>query len=100
MWKEINSELTNKIRWAIGTTSSSAGFNLSYGEQKAMASVLAGDVLVVMKLKQTSPNYHVTAEAFRKLSTKDLVPSTESISPFDETLVPGSYESAKKVLDR
>lgn len=79
-WKQLQAELTNKMRWALGTSSSSAGFNLSYQESQAIATVLAGDALAALKLKETSPDIRWTAASFRSLLRRDTGSSKASTS--------------------
>lgn len=67
MWEELSAELTNKMRWAIGTSCNSSGINLSYSEQREVAIVLAGDVLVALKQKDESPQWALTRKSYRRL---------------------------------
>jgi len=56
-WEMLYAELSNKIRWAIGTSVGATGsFNLSYREQQDIAHVLAGDLLACLKAKDETPD--------------------------------------------
>lgn len=80
MWKNLHAELKNKIRWSIGTSSNSAGFNLSFQEQQVLASLLAADVIAALRLKHGSPDYRWTPEALAKFLTKGNDSSESSTS--------------------
>ena len=81
MWKDLQAELKNKIRWSIGTASGSAGFNLSFQAQSEMASLLADDVVAALKLSHESPDFRWDKAAFRKFLTRGSGSSEKSISP-------------------
>lgn len=68
-WEEIYAELQNKIRWAISSTCSNAGYNLAFSEAKAMSSLASGDVLAALKAKQRTPDLRWTKEAYRHFLT-------------------------------
>lgn len=53
---EMMAELTNKVRWSIGTSMESFS-GWSYGEQRAVASVIAEEVLELAKAKRESPDF-------------------------------------------
>jgi len=65
MWDDLYAELTNKIRWAIGTAGGSVGCSWSYPVQKAAAASLASDVVAAMKLSESSPDYRWDKQAFQ-----------------------------------
>lgn len=66
-WEQIYAELLNKFRWSIASTMASQGFNYSYAESIALAGVLAGDALKLLKLKEEKPDLRITAEGVRDL---------------------------------
>lgn len=80
MWKNLQAELKNKIRWSIGTSSASAGFNLSFQEQSALASLLADDVIAALKLSHESPDYRWDHEAFKTFLKREQASSGPSTS--------------------
>ena len=66
-WEVVYAELLNKFRWSIASTVAGQGFNYSYQESLALASVLAGDALSLIKLKDEKPDLRVTTEGVRAL---------------------------------
>jgi len=56
-WAEVHSELTNKIRWAVATSSATAGIHLTYRESQDWARSLARDVLQGLKRMDEKPDY-------------------------------------------
>lgn len=60
-WDDVYAELRNKFRWAIATTAAER-FPLTFKESLALASVLAGDTLTVMKRKADSPDFRIDQE--------------------------------------
>ena len=65
-WEIIYAELMNKIRWAIASTVAGA-FNYSYRDSQALATVLAGDALRLMKMRHEKPDLSLTPESVRAL---------------------------------
>ena len=56
-WGELDAELTNKIRWAIGSTmNGGGGFNIPYSQSMGMARFVTGLVVEVMKEKELKPD--------------------------------------------
>tara|TARA_Y100000310_G_scaffold326537_1_gene391540 strand:+ start:545 stop:868 length:324 start_codon:yes stop_codon:yes gene_type:complete len=56
-WGELDAELTNKIRWAIGSTlNGGGGFNIPYSQSMGMARFVTGLVVEVMKEKEAKPD--------------------------------------------
>lgn len=69
-WGDVAMELTNKIRWAIGSTlATTPVINLPYTAQMALASVLATDALVVIKAKTEKPDLVIDRKLIRKVLT-------------------------------
>ena len=66
-WEQVYAELLNKIRWSIASTMTGQGFNCSYQESIALASVLAGDALRLIKLRQQKPELRMSVEEVRSL---------------------------------
>lgn len=64
-WEPIYAELLNKIRWAIASTAAGA-FNYSYRDSVALATVLAGDALKLMKKREEKPDLQFTPESVRE----------------------------------
>jgi len=69
-WGDIAMELTNKIRWAIGSTlATTPVINLPYTAQMALASVLANDALTLIKAKTEKPDLVIDRKLIRKVLT-------------------------------
>ncbi len=69
-WGDIAMELTNKIRWALGSTlATTPMINLPYNAQMALASVLATDALVLIKAKEEKPDLVIDRKMIRKVLT-------------------------------
>jgi len=69
-WGDIAMELTNKIRWAIGSTlASTPVINLPYTAQMALAAVLANDALTLIKAKNEKPDLVIDRKMIRKVLT-------------------------------
>lgn len=66
-WEQIYAELLNKIRWAIASTAAGQGYNYTYQDSIALATVLSGDALKFMKLKEEKPDLRATAKEIRTL---------------------------------
>ncbi len=66
-WEVVYAELLNKVRWSISSTASSAGFNYSFQDSMALAHVLAGDGLKLMKVRDKAPDYQFEPKAIRKM---------------------------------
>jgi len=81
LWEELYAELVNKFRWSIGTASGSAGINLSYQEQRAISTVLAGDALAVLKEKDTSPEWRPDATGLRAFLRHGAPTTSPPVSP-------------------
>jgi len=64
-WEPIYAELLNKFRWSIASTAAGV-CNYSYRDSLALASVAAGDVLKLMKLKEEKPDLQFTAKSVRE----------------------------------
>jgi len=54
-WDVLIAELTNKFRWSLGTATA-GHFNISYREQLKLASMLAGDAITLLKMKEERPD--------------------------------------------
>jgi len=54
-WEQFHTELANKVRWALGTASNAAGFNMSFRECQGVASLFAGEVLSIAKMNDQNP---------------------------------------------
>lgn len=61
---DLAAELTNKVRWAIGTSIESFS-GWTYSEQKAVASVFSQDIITLAKVKQDSPHSSWDSETVR-----------------------------------
>ena len=69
-WGDIAMELTNKIRWALGSTlATTPMINLPYTAQMALASVLANDALTLIKAKNEKPDLVIDRKMIRKVLT-------------------------------
>jgi len=69
-WGDIAMELTNKIRWAIGSTLATTPIiNLPYTAQMALASVMAADALTLIKAKTEKPDLVIDRKMIRKVLT-------------------------------
>jgi len=69
-WGDFAMELTNKIRWAIGSTLATTPIlNLPYTAQMALASVLASDAVTLIKAKNEKPDLHIDRKMIRKVLT-------------------------------
>jgi len=69
-WDQLAAELTNKFRWALGT-STGEHFNLSYREQLRLATTLAGDCITFFKLKEEKPNLEFSPDLLRAKSHRN-----------------------------
>lgn len=65
-WEQIYAELLNKIRWSVASTAAGA-FNYSYRDSLALAQVLAGDALKLMKAREEKPDMRFTPEGVREV---------------------------------
>lgn len=70
-WEDVYPELVNKIRWAISTSLGTPGGNFHYGASQKLATVLAQDVIDLVKLSYESPKLLTTTGHIR--STLDQV---------------------------
>lgn len=66
-WEQTYAELLNKFRWSIASTVAGQGFNYSYQESLALAGVLAGDALNLIKLKHEKPDLRINTEVVRNV---------------------------------
>lgn len=69
VWEPIYAELANKIRWSIASTAKSEGWHYSFQDSMALANVLAGDALKLMKIREEKPDYEFDTKAIRKVLT-------------------------------
>jgi len=56
-WAELHSELKNKIRWSIASSTQHADFNLGYQSSVQWATLLATEIVEELKLVEEKPNY-------------------------------------------
>jgi len=66
-WEPIYAELRNKIRWSVASTAQEAGFNYSFRDSVALATVLAGDALKLMKAREAKPDLRPDEKWIRDL---------------------------------
>lgn len=68
-WVDVHKELTNKIRWTIGTTAGGIPCNIPYRDSLSIASSIASDLTEALKLLDESPELGFS-EATRLVWTK------------------------------
>ncbi len=71
-WAELGAEMTNKMRWAIGSSLDGVpGINLDYRAQMVLAGALAGDAIKLLKMLDDKPNlrWQNTADVRKLLTT-------------------------------
>jgi len=54
-WDDLYPELVNKMRWAVQTTFTTGELSFPYGTAQKVATVLAQDVVDIMKLSASEP---------------------------------------------
>ena len=81
-WGDLHSELTNKIRWAIGTTAGGSGeVNIPYSQSMAMARQLSGMVVETLKAGMEKPDLNF-AGYMRQMAEEDIkIPVNGSNTP-------------------
>lgn len=72
-WKDLYPELVNKIRWAIVSSSPSAGDNISYQEAQHLATVISQDVIAIWKTHATSPKVLGSTTTVRDFYKQDAI---------------------------
>ena len=63
----VYAELLNKFRWSVASTAAAQGWNYTYNDSLALASVFAGDAIKLMKAKDEKPDLRLDAAFVREV---------------------------------
>jgi hypothetical protein len=72
-WDDLYPELVNKTRWAIVSSSQNADLNTTYSEAQALATVLAQEMIEILKCYVESPGVLDSTKSVRGFYSQERI---------------------------